>query len=248
MFDALPLRRAEHAIVELRQYTLHPGRRDELIELFEREFLESQEAVAMEVIGQFRDLDHPDSFVWLRGFSDMSTRRETLADFYGGPVWKANRDAANATMIDSDNVLLLRPAYPGSGFRVEGKPRPPGAMASSEGLVVANLHYFDAPVSPWFLAHFHNMRRPPLAAMGATLLASFVTDYSENTFTALPVREGEHVFAWFAHFADEQAYARYWQLMEALSANGGSKPPQVPHRVESLRLKPTARSRLGISW
>lgn len=248
MFDALPLQRVEHAIVELRQYTLHPGRRDELIELFEREFLESQEAAAMEVIGQFRDLDHPDRFVWLRGFSDMPTRREALADFYGGPVWKANRDTANATMIDSDNVLLLRPAYPCSGFRVEGKPRPPGATASSEGVVVASLHYFDAPVSPWFLAHFHNVRRPPLAAMGAVLLASFVTDYSENTFPALPVREGEHVFVWFAHFADEQAYARYRQLMEALSANGGSKPPQVPHRVESLRLKPTARSRLGISW
>jgi hypothetical protein len=248
MFDALPLRRAEHAIVELRQYTLHPGRRDELIELFEREFLDGQEAAAMEVIGQFRDLDHPDRFVWLRGFSDMPTRREALADFYGGPVWKSHRDAANATMIDSDNVLLLRPAYPGSGFRVEGRPRPPGATASPDGLIVANLHYFDAPVSPWFLAHFHNMRRPPLAAMGAALLASFVTDYSENTFPALPVREGEHVFIWFAHFADEQAYARYWQLMETLSANGGSKPPQVPHRVESLRLKPTARSRLGISW
>lgn len=248
MFDALPLRRAEHAIVELRQYTLHPGRRDELIELFDRQFLESQEATSMEVVGQFRDLDDPDRFVWLRGFSDMASRREALADFYGGPVWKANREAANATMIDSDNVLLLRPAYPGSGFRCEGRPRPPGAMASPEGLMVATLHHFDAPVSPWFLAHFHNVRRPPLAAMGATLLASFVTDYSENTFPALPVREGEHVFAWFAHFADEQAYARYRQLMEALARNGGSAPPQTALRVESLRLKPTSRSRLGIAW
>ena len=32
-------------IIELRQYTVHPGRRDELIELFEREFVESQEAL-----------------------------------------------------------------------------------------------------------------------------------------------------------------------------------------------------------
>ena len=31
-------------IVELRQYTLHPGQRDVLIDLFDREFVESQEA------------------------------------------------------------------------------------------------------------------------------------------------------------------------------------------------------------
>src|SRR3546814_14914788 len=37
-------------VVELRQYTLHPGQRDVLIELFEREFIESQEATGIRVI------------------------------------------------------------------------------------------------------------------------------------------------------------------------------------------------------
>ena len=103
-------------IVELRQYTLHPGQRDVLIDLFDREFVESQEALGMKVIGQFRDLDNPNRFVWLRGFRDMPSRAQALKDFYGGPVWKAHREAANATMIDSNNVLLLHPATPTSGF------------------------------------------------------------------------------------------------------------------------------------
>jgi hypothetical protein len=96
-------------VVELRQYTLHPGQRDVLISLFDREFVESQEAVGMTVLGQFRDLDDPDRFVWLRGFDDMPHRAEALGRFYGGPIWKAHREQANATMIDSDDVLLLRP-------------------------------------------------------------------------------------------------------------------------------------------
>ena len=54
-------------IVELRQYTLHPGQRDVLIDLFDREFVESQEALGMKIVGQFRDLDNPNRFVWLRG-------------------------------------------------------------------------------------------------------------------------------------------------------------------------------------
>src|SRR6266542_1920072 len=103
-------------IVELRQYTLHPGKRDVLIDLFDREFVESQEALGMKLIGQFRYLDNSNRFVWLRGFRDMSLRAQALKDFYGGPVWKAHREAANATMIDSDNVLLLHPATATSGF------------------------------------------------------------------------------------------------------------------------------------
>jgi hypothetical protein len=100
-------------VIELRQYTLRPRQRDVLIDLFDREFVETQGSVGMRVMGQFRDLDDPNRFVWLRGFADMASRALGLEAFYGGPVWAAHRDAANATMIDSDNVLLLRPAWPG---------------------------------------------------------------------------------------------------------------------------------------
>lgn len=72
-------------IVELRQYTLHPQQRDMLIDLFDREFFETQEAEGMRVRGQFRDLDQADLFVWLRGFPDMDTRRRALEAFHVGP-------------------------------------------------------------------------------------------------------------------------------------------------------------------
>jgi len=44
-------------VVELRQYTLHPGKRDVLIDLFDREFVEAQKEVGIKIIGQFRDFD-----------------------------------------------------------------------------------------------------------------------------------------------------------------------------------------------
>jgi len=129
-------------VVELRQYTLVPGERETLIALFEREFIEIQEATGMTVIGQFRDVSNPDRFVWLRGFSDMEARAVQLGEFYGGPVWKAQRDAANATMIDSDNVLLLRPTSPTSGFHLEQARRaPPGSNNERDGLLVATIYH-----------------------------------------------------------------------------------------------------------
>src|SRR5438093_1819321 len=134
-------------IVELRQYTLHPGKRDVLIDLFDREFVESQEALGMNIIGQFRDLDNPNRFVWLRGFRDMPSRAQALKDFYGGPVWKAHRGAANATMIDSDNVLLLHPATPTSGFSFGNKERPrAGANEARSGLNGTTTHDYEATV------------------------------------------------------------------------------------------------------
>ncbi|HTQ14216.1 MAG TPA: NIPSNAP family protein [Rhizomicrobium sp.] len=193
-------------VVELRQYTLKPGQRDVLIALFEARFVESQEACGMTLIGQFRDLDDPDRFVWLRGFPDMESRARALAAFYGGPVWKAHREAANATMIDSGNVLLLRP---GRGFDLA-----PRGGARPSGTLFAHVCRSDAA----FAARFARDLAPHLDP-----LAWLVTEPARNTFPALPVREGENVLVWF----------------------GRSGPPSETGRpVESLRLEPTARSRL----
>src|SRR5258705_1626442 len=126
-------------VVELRQYTLHPGKRDVLIELFEREFIETQEGVGIRVLGQFRDLDDPNHFVWLRGFPDMPSRARSLAAFYDGPVWKAHREAANATMVDSDDVLLLEPVDAKSDLSFTGERPPLGAARRQGTLVVATI-------------------------------------------------------------------------------------------------------------
>src|SRR5690348_16267647 len=106
-------------VLELRQYTLRPGTRDTLIDLFDRELLDPQEALGARVIGQFRDEDDPDRFVWLRAFPDMRARHAALTAFYlDSETWRTHAPAARATMIDTTDVLLLRPSPPGSGFTV----------------------------------------------------------------------------------------------------------------------------------
>ncbi|BCJ47779.1 NIPSNAP family protein [Actinoplanes ianthinogenes] len=162
-------------IVELRRYTLRPGRRDELIDLFDREFVDSQEQVGMSVLGRFRDLDRPDMFVWLRGFPDMALRGRALREFYSGPVWKEHGPAANATMLDSDDVLLLRAVVP-----------PPAWPAAT---LTATIWYRDRPFDAAFTAWF--------TAQDSGALAVLTTEYAENNFPPLPVREGEHAFVWF---------------------------------------------------
>ncbi|MFD7555560.1 NIPSNAP family protein [Streptomyces sp. NPDC059835] len=174
-------------IVELRQYTLHPGARDTLIDLFEREFVTGQEAAGITVGGRFRDLGDPDRFVWLRGFPDMEARERALHAFYGGPVWQAHRVAANATMLDSDDVLLLR----GPGF---GATEAPDAPNPAGPVAVTICHPLDLAA---FAGHFERRLRPALTAAGTPPLAVHRSEHAENTFPALPVRTGEDVLVWF---------------------------------------------------
>jgi NIPSNAP len=177
-------------VFELRQYTLLPGRRDELITLFDREFVETQEACGMRILGQFRDLDRPDRFVWVRGFPSMAARFESLTAFYRGPVWRAHRATANATMIDTDNVHLLRPVSP---FTVDATVRdvPPST------LVLATIHY---PTG--------HPDEPSLSAFGATLLGTGETEPADNDYPALPIRS-KQATVWFASFPSESALAEW---------------------------------------
>jgi quinol monooxygenase YgiN len=203
----------------------------------------------MKVIGQFRDLDNPNRFVWLRGFRDMPSRAQALKDFYGGPVWKAHREAANATMIDSDDVLLLHPANAQSGFSFGNKKRPQaGSNERRSELIVATIYYFDAPVELAFAQFFEKSVKPVVADAGATVLAYFVTEHSENTFPALPVREGENVFVWFARFNDPAAYERHIAALTQSSRWRDEISKELPRRLkrepEILKLSPTTRSLL----
>lgn len=235
------------ALIELRQYITYPGKRDDLFTLFEREFIEPQEAVGIRVLGQFRDVNDPNRFTWMRGFAGMPERKQALTDFYFGPLWKSFRNQANATLYDNDDVLLLRPASPGAGFALASAKRAPrGETAPQAGFVVATIYSFKQQVSPEFIAGFNADLAPTFARSGAQILGRFVTDKSVNTFAQLPVRENVNVFVWFARFADRAGYDRYnarlaqdvrWrdQLFSPLYKSL-SRPP------ETLMLEPAARS------
>ena len=63
-----------HGLVNGLDFWLEPRAGGPDNQIVHREFVESQENCGMTVIGQFRDLDDPDRFVWLRGFPDMAQR------------------------------------------------------------------------------------------------------------------------------------------------------------------------------
>jgi hypothetical protein len=237
-------------VVELRQYALHAGRREDLVQLFDSELIEPQEAVGLTVMGQFRDLEDPNAFVWLRGFAGMEDRPAALTSFYGGPVWRAFRDRANATMIDSDNVLLLRPARPSSGFAEVARPDAHALLEPDprNGLLATTIYYLEQPADGVFLDFFETQVAPVLRQAGASVDAYYTTEPTPNNFPRLPVREHEPVLVWFSRFQDPGAYHRYAMSFRHSDRLG----PTLGRRLagflrsdpEIHGLLPTSRSRL----
>lgn len=235
----------ESPLLELRRYTLHPGQRDTLIDLFDREFVETQEALGMRVVGQFRDLDDPDRFVWLRGFADMVTRRAALEAFYGGPAWLAHRNAANATMVDWNDVFLLRPAWPGAGIdNWPGERAAPGAPGIPPGLLDATVFPLRQPASDDLVAVCRNVLTPVLRQGGARRMAWYVNETRPNDFAQLPVRENEPVLVGLALFDDLATFEAFAHSGAWTRDAQPALTPWLAGCAESHRLVPTARSAL----
>lgn len=235
---------SEDTVFELRQYTLYGGRRDTLITLFEKNFVESQEVVGAHIIGTFRDLDDPDRFVWIRGFRDMAARQQALDAFYrGSPAWIAHKKEANATMVDSDNVLLLRTLSSKPEFS-----KNPTNMPTSDSLYGVIVYYIGGVDTMQFAQFFEQIMLPHLQTLGVHPIAILATNDVPNNFPGLPVREHDRVFLWMARWPSEADYESFSAQLRVWSGWRDKAPdrvlPALMRKPELLRLRPTMSSKL----
>lgn len=221
-------------VFELRNYEMRPGGRDVLIPMFEAHFLESQEALGSIVLGIFRDLDDPTRFVWIRGFENAAARYAALDGFYTSPIWREHRNAANATMIDSDNVLQLR-AIDAPALTHPG-PLPPAGQSSA--IIVASTYALPPSSDADFAAAYRREALPRLRERSAAPFAMLATEHAPNAYPRLPIRENETVFVTFTRFDSAEAYAHRHAALIAIDRDALRAAPEI------MRLSPTPRSRL----
>jgi hypothetical protein len=239
----------DHGVIELRQYKIVTGKRDAFIDFFERHFVESQEVLGMRLIGQFRDRSDPSRFTWIRGFSSMTMRGKALADFYYGPVWKAQRDTANPMLDDNDDVLLLKPAWPGSEIAppIARRP-PPGGAAAAAGVIVATIEYLWKDPEQGYAAYFRDRLLPMYEAAGLPVLGAYVAENEPNNFPRLHVRQNERVLVWFTRVESPRAYEAAKRKLGSDKASKSDlaavRQDYLERQPQILTLSPTPRSLL----
>ncbi len=235
-------------VFEIRNYLLQPRMLEHFIDYFEANFITTQTAVNMHVLGQFHLIGEPDHYVWIRGFSDMQTRHNGLDSFYGGPVWKQHRTTTNSMIIDSDNVHLLRPLDAnldltcGQTSETVAAALADSSISPETGMVAIDFYQALPGQRDDLVATFQTELMPIYHSEAIDLRGCFVAEMSENTYPRLPALQDENELVVITVYeSEEQGRAIRSQLAPTVTQIFGSYLSTPP---ESLLLSPTLRSPL----
>jgi hypothetical protein len=230
----------EFPVVELARYVMKPGERDRFARCFDGYFPEAFQQLGVVIFGQFLERKNDSQFVYLRGYPSLDARAEMKGEFYNGVLWKEHAARMNDCLVDSDNVLLLRPLAPGRGLPVLPAVDLGEDAGGTAGIVL--LHIFavkDGAVES--LARQAEETFAAYRAAGAREAAVLVTLDAPNNFPRHPVRTDGPYLVWVGLVEDGAVLDRLTPLAERA---GPSLSAHLRGAPELVLLDPTPRSRL----
>ena len=233
----------EFQVIELRRYQIKPGRRADFAAYFESYFPEAFQQLGAIAFGQFFERQNTEAFTWLRGFKDMDARAVVNAAFYYGAVWKEHRTTLNDLIVDSDNVLLLRPLDPDSGVTVLPAVDPIKELQGAGGVVVAQIF----ALKPGSVERFAQQAAASFAGYreaGMRQAGVLVTLDASNNFPQLPVRTDGPYLVWLGLAKDNQLLDSTFNPLAERAAKELAAGGLLRAEPETVILDPTRRSRL----
>jgi hypothetical protein len=241
-----PMDRVKHLndfqVIEVRRYITKEGEREHFAQYFESYFPEAFQQMGAILFGQFFERKNPAGFTWLRGFKNMDARAVINAGFYYGPLWREHASTMNGLMVDSDNVLLLRPLSPGRGIPILPSVDPVKEGKGAQGIAIAQIFAVKAGNVDAFAQQAESTFGRYREA-GAREAAVLVTLDAPNNFPQLPVRTDGPYLVWLGIVENESSLRSFTHLLESAqqSLNTTGLLRGAP---EILVLDPTKRSRL----
>ena len=230
-------------VIEFRRYTTREGEREHFADYFESYFPEAFQQMGAIAFGQFFERKNPVGFTWMRGFKNTDARAVINAGFYYGPLWREHAFTMNSLMVDSNNVLLLRPLSPERGVAVLPSVDPVTERKGAQGVVVAQIFAVKANSVDAFAqqaeATFAGYR-----AAGAREAGVLITLDVPNNFPQLPVRTDGPYLVWLGVVKDNQILETQFTPLAERSLQSLSATGLLRGAPELVILDPTRRSRL----
>lgn len=230
-------------VIELRRYAIRDGERKNFARYFESWFPEAFQQLDAIAFGQFTERENDTWFTWVRGFRDMDARARVNAAFYYGPLWKEHKAVMNNLMIDSDNVLLLKPLDASHRIPVLPAVDPVKEEQGAQGIVVMQIF----PVKPdaeQALAQHAERVFATFSAAGIREAGLLETLNAPNNFPQLPVRTDGPYLVWLGIVEHEKMLEEIYMPLAEQSLRELSASGLLRHEPESVVLYPTPCSRL----
>ncbi len=192
-------------LLELRNYLMRPGKRDEFIQYFEENFINSQKELGSYVLGRYRVKGAEDNFFWMRGFKDMPARYKFLNEFYFGPFWKAHKTVPNSLLLNNDNVYLLKPLAVGDSSQINKAGFSSAWFGRAKGITVIDFYTSNTKLDKLIVfvrAQYDSILR----SAGVTNTTFWVSETTPNDFTALPVFQDKNLLVQITFYENEADY------------------------------------------
>jgi NIPSNAP len=94
-------------IIEMRTYKTKPGFRSQFLETFRSKSVPAHLEIGMKILGPFVSVEDPDTFFFMRGFPDLSSREPMKAKFYEGELWKRELEQILMPMLERYEVVVV---------------------------------------------------------------------------------------------------------------------------------------------
>jgi len=167
----------------------------------------------MENIALLRDVDHPDSYVWMRGLAD----EPNAVPFYFSSVWGVHEDVVRRAGIRSTHAHFVETWLYGGAF-VVGAPGRSGPVGP--GLVVANVYTVPTARLLELQYEFSSTVAPVLHRTGGRPIAYFRSSRRWQFQQELSRAFGDTsspdtgIFVWFSRFPGGDAYSRHLEALQ----------------------------------
>jgi hypothetical protein len=94
-------------IIEMRTYKTKPGKRSQFLDIFRSKSIPAHTEIGMKISGPFLSIEDPDTFFFMRGFPDASSREPMKAKFYEGELWKRELEHVLLPMLEKYEVVVV---------------------------------------------------------------------------------------------------------------------------------------------
>lgn len=239
-----PLARlSDFQVLEFRRYTIKEGEREHFAQYFDTYFPAALQQLGTIVAGDFFERKNTSGFTWIRGFHTLEDRAVVNAQFYAGSVWKEHKKTMNDLIVDSDNVMLLRPLSPERGIPILPAVDPIVEANGVQGIVVAQIFAVKADS----VEAFAKAAEPTFAsyrAAGVQEAGVLVTLDVPNNYPQLPIRTDGPFLVWLGVLKDKQMLENEFNPLAKRSLQSLSATGLIRGTPESVVLDPTRRSRL----
>ena len=94
--------------LELRQYTTHPGQRNNWVTYMEEVIIPFQVSKGMVIVGSFVGEQDENLYVWIRRFESESERERQYEAVYQSDEWLNNISPKIPDMLDRDKIVVTR--------------------------------------------------------------------------------------------------------------------------------------------